>query len=72
MLSFDDCERFKNQSIYEILQILLASLGNKTPVNKLLMKSDNINFNEHITDQLVFDLLNSKTGEYFYKKKLFL
>jgi IS4 transposase len=45
-----------NRSIYEILQILLASLLDKTPVNELLMKSDYNNVNEHITNQLVFNL----------------
>jgi IS4 transposase len=45
-----------NRSIYEILQILSASLLDKTPVNELLMKSDYNNINEHITNQLVFNL----------------
>ena len=45
-----------NRSIYEILQILSASLLDKTPVNELLMKSDYNNVNEHITNQLVFNL----------------
>ena len=45
-----------NRSIYEILQILSASLLNKTTVNELLMKSDYNNVNEHITSQLVFNL----------------
>jgi IS4 transposase len=44
------------RSIYEILQILSASLLDKTPVNELLMKSDYNNVNEHITNQLVFNL----------------
>jgi transposase len=44
-----------NRSIYEILQILSALLD-KTPVNELLMKSDYNNVNEHITNQLVFNL----------------
>jgi IS4 transposase len=35
-----------NRSIYEILQILSASLLDKTPVNELLMKSDYNNVNE--------------------------
>jgi transposase len=45
-----------NRSIYEILQILSASLLDKTPANELLMKSDYNNVNEHITNQLVFNL----------------
>jgi len=45
-----------NRSIYEILQILSASLLDKTPVNELLMKLDYNNVNEHITNQLVFNL----------------
>jgi hypothetical protein len=45
-----------NRSIYEILQILSASLLDKTPVNELLMKSDYNNINEQITNQLVFNL----------------
>ena len=45
-----------NRSIYEILQILSASLLDKTPVNELLMKSDYNNVNEQITNQLVFNL----------------
>jgi hypothetical protein len=45
-----------NRSIYEILQILSASLLDKTPVNELLMKSDYNNVNEDITNQLVFNL----------------
>ena len=45
-----------NRSIYEILQIISASLLDKTPVNELLMKSDYNNVNEHITNQLVFNL----------------
>lgn len=45
-----------NRSIYEILQILSASLLDKTPVNELLIKSDYNNVNEHITNQLVFSL----------------
>ena len=45
-----------NRSIYEILQILSASLLDKTPVNELLIKSDYNNVNEHITNQLVFNL----------------
>jgi hypothetical protein len=45
-----------NRSIYEILQILSASLLDKAPVNELLMKSDYNNVNEHITNQLVFNL----------------
>ena len=45
-----------NRSIYEILQILSASLLDKTTVNELLMKSNYNNVNEHITNQLVFNL----------------
>ena len=45
-----------NRSIYEILQILSASLLDKTPINELLMKSDYNNVNEHNTNQLVFNL----------------
>lgn len=45
-----------NRSNYEILQILSASLLDKTPVNELLMKSDYNNVNEQITNQLVFNL----------------
>ena len=45
-----------NRSIYEILQILSVSLLDKTTVNELLMKSDYNNVNEHITNQLVFNL----------------
>ena len=45
-----------NRSIYEILQILSVSLFDKIPVNELLMKSDCHNINEHITNQLVFNL----------------
>jgi IS4 transposase len=45
-----------NRSIYEILQILSASLLDKTPVNELLMKSDYNNINEYNTNQLVFSL----------------
>ena len=45
-----------NRSIYEILQILSASLLDKTPINELLMKSDYNNINEHNTNQLVFNL----------------
>ncbi|WP_309608790.1 IS4 family transposase [Flavobacterium sp.] len=45
-----------NRSIYEILQIISASLLDKTPVNELLMKSDYNNVNEHNTNQLVFNL----------------
>jgi IS4 transposase len=45
-----------NRSIYEILQILSASLINKTPVNELLMKSDYNNVNELDSNQLVFNL----------------
>lgn len=45
-----------NRSIYEILQILSASLLDKIPVNELLMKSDYNNINEHINNQLVFNL----------------
>lgn len=45
-----------NRSIYEILQILSASILDKTPINELLMKSDNNNVKEQITNQLVFNL----------------
>ena len=45
-----------NRSIYEILQILSASLLDKTPINELLMKSDYNNVNELDPNQLVFNL----------------
>lgn len=45
-----------NRSIYEIIQILSASLLDKTPVNELLMKSDYNNVKELNTNQLVFNL----------------
>jgi hypothetical protein len=45
-----------NRSTYEILQILSASLLDKTAINELLMKSDYNNVNEHNTNQLVFNL----------------
>lgn len=45
-----------NRSIYEIIQILSASLLDKTPVNELLMKSDYNNVKELNTNQLVFKL----------------
>nr|WP_315159441.1 transposase [uncultured Flavobacterium sp.] len=45
-----------NRSIYEILQILSASLLDKTSINELLMKSDYNNVNEHNINQLVFNL----------------
>jgi hypothetical protein len=45
-----------NRSNYEILQILSASLLDKTPVNELLMKTDYNNANELNTNQLVFNL----------------
>ncbi|ENI5845956.1 IS4 family transposase [Flavobacterium psychrophilum] len=45
-----------NRSTYEILQILSASLLDKTPIYELLMKSDYNNVNEHNTNQLVFNL----------------
>jgi|TARA_B110000285_G_C15040441_1_gene571523 hypothetical protein len=45
-----------NRSIYEIIQILSASLLDKTPVNELLMKSDYNNVNEQNANQLVFNL----------------
>lgn len=45
-----------NRSIYEIIQILSASLFDKTSVNELLMKSDYNNVNELNTNQLVFNL----------------
>ena len=46
-----------NRSNYEILQILSASLLDKTPVNQLLIKTDYNNVNEQITNQLVFNLI---------------
>jgi transposase len=39
-----------NCSIYEIIQILSATLLDKTPVNEMLMKSDFNNANERITN----------------------
>ena len=45
-----------NRTNYEILQILSMSLLDKTPINELLMKTDNNNVNEHNTNQLVFNL----------------
>ncbi|CAH0336920.1 hypothetical protein FVB9288_02650 [Flavobacterium sp. CECT 9288] len=45
-----------NRSTYEILQILSASLLDKTSINELLMKSDYNNVNEHNTNQLFFNL----------------
>ena len=45
-----------NRSTYEIIQILSASLLDKTPVNELLMKSDYNNVKELNTNQLVFNL----------------
>jgi hypothetical protein len=45
-----------NRSIYEIIQILSASLFDKTPINELLMKSDYNNVNEQNTNQLIFNL----------------
>ena len=45
-----------NRSTYEILQILSASLLDKTSINELLMKSDYNNVNEHNINQLVFNL----------------
>ncbi|EKT3967109.1 transposase, partial [Flavobacterium psychrophilum] len=45
-----------NRSTYEILQILSASLLDKTPIYELLMKLDYNNVNEHNTNQLVFNL----------------
>ena len=45
-----------NRSTYEILQILSASLLDKTSINQLLMKSDYNNVNEHNINQLVFNL----------------
>lgn len=45
-----------NRSNYEILQILSASLIDKTPLNELLMKLDYNNVNEQNTNQLVFNL----------------
>lgn len=45
-----------NRSNYEILQIISASLLDKTPVNELLSKIDYNNVNEQSTNQLVFKL----------------
>lgn len=45
-----------NRSTYEILQILSASLLDKTSINELLIKSDYNNVNEYNTNQLVFNL----------------
>lgn len=45
-----------NRSNYEILQIISASLLDKTPVNELLRKIDYNNVNEQSTNQLVFNL----------------
>ena len=45
-----------NRTNYEVLQILSMSLLDKTPINELLMKTDNNNVNEHNTNQLVFNL----------------
>ena len=45
-----------NRTNYEILQILSMSLLDKTPINELLMKTDNNNVNERNTNQLVFNL----------------
>lgn len=45
-----------NRSIYEIIQILSASLLDKIPVNEFLMISDYNNVNEINTNQLVFNL----------------
>ena len=45
-----------DRSIYEILQILSASLLDKTPVNELLEKSDYNNANEQQINQLTFRL----------------
>ena len=45
-----------NRSIYEILQILSASLLDKTPVNELLMKPDYNNIKELDSNQLEFSL----------------
>jgi Domain of unknown function (DUF4372)/Transposase DDE domain len=45
-----------NRTNYEILQILSMSLLDKTPINELLMKTDNNNVNEQNTNQLVFNL----------------
>ena len=45
-----------NRTTYEIIQILSASLIDKTPVNELLMKSDYNIVNQHNTNQLVFSL----------------
>lgn len=45
-----------DRSIYEILQILSASLLDKTPVNELLEKPDYDNVNEQQNNQLTFSL----------------
>ena len=45
-----------NRTNYEILQILSMSLLDKTPINELLMKTDNNNVNERNTNQLIFSL----------------
>lgn len=45
-----------NRSIYEILQILSASLLDKIPVNELLMKQDYNNVKELDSNQLEFSL----------------
>jgi Domain of unknown function (DUF4372)/Transposase DDE domain len=45
-----------NRTNYEILQILSMSLLDKTPINELLMKTDNNNVNERNANQLVFNL----------------
>jgi IS4 transposase len=45
-----------NRSTYEILQILSASLLDKTSINELLMKSDYNNVNEYNVSYLVFRL----------------
>jgi len=45
-----------DRSIYEILQILSASLLDKTPVNELLEKPDYNNTNEQQINQLTFKL----------------
>ena len=45
-----------NRSNYEILQILSASLLDKTPVNELLMKIDYKNTKEPLSNQLIMSL----------------
>ena len=45
-----------NKTNYEKLQILSMSLLDKTPINELIMKTNNNNVNERNTNQLVFNL----------------